>query len=152
MSLGALTVGGAMAVAALLAVSTQADLAYSSDNIGLSGTPAWAQADDRGLTPAVQGEGAVPKGPHGDTFLDVSYSDVRGFLRFNFAITDIGPLVFEAPDTMTDAPGSPSATDGTLTITGAPELTTWATLALAMAPLGAAARLRRRSLARAMAV
>jgi hypothetical protein len=152
MSFGALTVGGAMAVAALLAVSSQADLAYSRDSIGASGTPAWARADDRGLIQAAQGEGSIPKGPHGDTFLDVSYSDVRGFLRFNFAITDTGPLVFEAPDTMTAAPGSSSGTDGTFTITGAPELTTWATLALAMASLGAVARLRRRSVAHATAV
>jgi hypothetical protein len=134
-----------MAVAAaLLAVSSQADLAYSSDNIGVSGSPAWVQA--------AQDEGSIPEGPHGDTFLDVAYSDVRGFLRFNFAITDIGPLVFEAPDTMTDAPGSSSGFDGTLTITAAHELTNWGTLALAIAPLGAAARLRRRRVAHAKAV
>jgi hypothetical protein len=137
-----------MAVAAVLAVSSQADLAYSSDDTGASGTLAWAQADDRGLTQPAQSEGSIPEGPHADTFLDVAYSDVRGFLRFNFAITDIGPLVFEAPDTMGDAPG----TDGTLTITAAPELTTWGTLALAMAPLGAVARLRRRRVAHAMTV
>lgn len=140
-----------MVVAALLAVSSQADLAYSSDNMGASGTPAWAQADDRGLAQTAQGEGSIPQWPHDDTFLNVAYSDVHGFLRFNFAITDIGHLVFEAPDTMTDEPGSSSGTDGTLTITAAPELTNWATVALATAPLGAAARLRRRRVAPAMA-
>jgi hypothetical protein len=152
MSFGALTVGGAAAVAALLAVSSQADLAYSSDNIGASGTPAWAQADDRGLTEAAPGEGSIPEGPRGDTFLDVAYSDVRGLLLFNFAITDAGPVVYAASDTMTDAPGLSSGIDGTLTTTAAPELTTWATLALVMAPLGAAARLRRRWVAHATAV
>jgi hypothetical protein len=151
MSLGTLTVYGAMAAAALLAVASQVDLAYSSDNIGAGGVSAWALADDPGLSQTAQGEGSLPEGSHSDTFLDIAYSDVRGFLRFNFAITDIGPLVFAGPD-ITGPPGTSYGTDGALTITAAPELATWGTLALAIAPLGAAARLRRRWVAHAMPV
>jgi hypothetical protein len=136
MSLGTMVVGATMAVAALLAVSGQSDLAA----IQADGTQPWAQAGDR----------SILDGPHGDTFLDVAYSDSRGLL-FNFGMTDIGPAVFAAPD-MPDAPGVSHGNDGALTITAAPELTTWATLALTMAPLGAAARFRRRWIAHAVAV
>lgn len=158
MSFGTMIVGGAMAIAGLAALSGQAGLANFSD-YGASGTVAWA--DDQGvtrdggagaLTQAAMGVGSIPEGRHSDTFLDVAYSDVRGFLLFNFAITDVGPVVFRAPDTLTDAPGLPSGTDGTVTVSAAPELTTWTTLALAMAPLGAAARVRRRWVAHPMAL
>jgi hypothetical protein len=63
---------------------------------------------------------------------------------------DLGTVVLKTPDTTPEASGPSTGSHGALTIKLAPEFTTWATLALAVAPLGAAARLRRRRVSQAM--
>ena len=95
--------------------------------IGASGTMAWAQGGDRSLT-REGGAGTLTQVAMG------ARSIPPGQHRNTFlevAYSDVR---------------------GLLTVTASPELTTWAILGLAVAPLGAAARLRRRWVTRATAV